>query len=93
MSVSKKPKRLILVTFDQLSLTHGALATAKPTDDEIVFIESHDMLTSRKWHSQRIFFILSAVEHTKSDLNESGFKVHSIRAATMSEGVKSLRLT
>jgi len=93
MSVSKKPKRLILVTFDQLSLTHGALATAKPTDDEIVFIESHDMLTSRKWHSQRIFFILSAVEHTKSDLNERGFKVHSIRAATMSEGVKSLRLT
>lgn len=87
------PQRLILVTFDQLSLTHGALATAKPTDDEIVFIESHDMLTSRKWHSQRIFFILSAVEHTKSDLNESGFKVHSIRAATMSEGVKSLRLT
>ena len=93
MSVSKKPKRLILVTFDQLSLTHGALATAKPTDDEIVFIESHDMLTSRNWHSQRIFFILSAVEHTKSDLKASGFKVHSIRAATMSEGVKSLRLT
>jgi deoxyribodipyrimidine photolyase-related protein len=93
MSKHGIPQRLILVTFDQLSITHGALATAVAERDEIVFIESHDMLTSRKWHSQRLFFILSAVEHIKSDLEASGFTVRSIKAATMSEGVNSLRLT
>ena len=88
-----QPQRLILVTFDQLSLTHGALATANPECDEIVFIESHDLLTSRKWHSQRLFFYLSTAEHTKADLEASGFRVHSIRAKSIREGVESLRLT
>jgi deoxyribodipyrimidine photolyase-related protein len=87
------PQRLILVTFDQLSLTHGALGTAIPERDEIVFIESHDMLTSRRWHSQRLFFLLSSVEHTKSELEAGGFRVHSIRAANIREGVDSLRRT
>ncbi len=87
------PQRLILVTFDQLSLTHGALATAIPECDEIVFIESYDLLTSRKWHSQRLFFFLATVEHTKADLEASGFRVHSIRAKSIREGVDSLRLT
>lgn len=93
MSDHGTPQRLILVTFDQLSLTHGGLATAVPECDEIVFIESQDMLASRKWHSQRLFFILSAVEHTKADLEASGFRVHSIRAKSIGEGVDSLRLT
>ena len=92
MSNSNTPQRFILVTFDQLSRTHGALATAVPQRDEIVFIESHDMLTSRKWHAQRLFFILSTVEHLKSELIESGFRVHSIRAENIRGGVEELRL-
>jgi deoxyribodipyrimidine photolyase-related protein len=93
MSDQGKPNRLILVTFDQLSRTHGALAAATPGRDDILFIESHDMLTAKKWHAQRLFFILSAVAHTKSELEASGFQVHSIRAANMREGIEAVRLT
>lgn len=92
MSHQGTPKRLILVTFDQLSRTHGALATATPERDHIVFIESQDMLTSRKWHVQRLYFILAAVEHVKLELTTSGFHVHSIRATTIRDGINSLRL-
>jgi deoxyribodipyrimidine photolyase-related protein len=93
VSENETPKRFILVTFDQLSLTHGAIATARADKDEIVFIESHDMLTSRKWHAQRLFFLLSAVEHIKLELETNGFKVHSLCAATIREGINSLRST
>ena len=82
------PERIILVTFDQLSRSHGALATAVPGQDQIVFIESHDMLTARTWHAQRLFFLLSCCEHLKSELDAGGFQVTTIHASSMRAGLE-----
>ena len=85
------PQRLILVTFDQLSRTHGALSTAVSGKDQIVFIESHDMLTARNWHAQRLFFILSCAEHLKRELEMLGFQVETIQAPNIRAGLENLR--
>ena len=92
MSSSDIPQRIIVVTFDQLSRSHGALATAVPGHDQIVFIESYDMLTARTWHAQRLFFLLSCSEHLKNELAAGGFQVTTIHASNMRAGLKELRV-
>ncbi|MBT5805685.1 MAG: deoxyribodipyrimidine photolyase [Actinobacteria bacterium] len=91
MSNPQFSERIIFVTFDQLSRSHGALATAVPGQDQIVFIESHDMLTARTWHAQRLFFLLSCCEHLKSELDAGGFQVTTIHASSMRSGLEKLR--
>ncbi|MCF8529800.1 MAG: cryptochrome/photolyase family protein [Candidatus Nanopelagicales bacterium] len=86
-----EPTSAVLVTFDQLSLTHGALATADPTRDDVVFIESASMLNGRTWHAQRIFFLLSSVAHVMAELRDRGFTVVYLPAATMADGVAEFR--
>ena len=86
-----EPTSAVLVTFDQLSLTHGALATADPTRDYVVFIESASMLNGRTWHAQRIFFLLSSVAHVMAELRDRGFIVVYLPADTMADGVTEFR--
>jgi deoxyribodipyrimidine photolyase-related protein len=81
----------VLVTFDQLSLTHGALAAADPRVDHVVFVENMSMLESRNWHAQRLFFLLSTTAHFLEELRGRGFTVTYIRAATFTEGLKEFR--
>ena len=86
----KSPKRLILVTFDQLSRSHGALGTAHPATDHIVFIESEDMIKARRWHAQRLFFMLSCAQHLATELQDDGFHVTTIQAANIHTGIAEL---
>lgn len=77
----------VVISFDQLSLTHGALASADPETDHVVFIESVSMLTSRSWHAQRLYFLLSAAEHFRQELVQRGFTVTYIASDTFASGV------
>lgn len=79
------------MTFDQLSLTHGAIAGSDPAQDQILFIESESMLAARNWHHQRLFFLLSAAAHVQAALRERGFAVHVIHATNFTEGIKQFR--
>ena len=81
----------VLVTFDQLSLTHGALATADPARDHVLFVQTQSMFESRAWHAQRVFFLLSTAAHFAEELRGRGFTVTYIRAATFTEGVNEFR--
>ena len=85
-------KHAVLVTFDQLSLTHGALATADPARDHVLFVQTQSMFESRAWHAQRVFFLLSTAAHFVEELRDRGFTVTYIRAATFTEGVNEFRL-
>ena len=85
-------KHAVLVTFDQLSLTHGALATADPARDHVLFVQTQSMFESRAWHAQRVFFLLSTAAHFVEELRGRGFTVTYIRAATFTEGVNKFRL-
>ena len=84
-------KRGIYVAFDQLHRDFGALKDANPKNDLIIFVESQRMLKARKWHFQRIWFMISAVKHFAQDLQAAGFKVQYIQAETTRTGIESAK--
>ena len=83
--------RLILVPYDQLSLTKGAMRGADPSMDQILMVTSRTMLASRTWHAQRLHLLLSASAHHAVALRQRGFVVHEREAATVLEGVEEFR--
>ena len=52
--------RIIYVPFDQLNSEHGAMKIANLDNDQIVLIESQRMIAGRKWHKQRLQFLISS---------------------------------
>lgn len=81
----------VLVPFDQLSLTRGAMRDARPQTHEILMVRSEAMIRSRTWHAQRLHLVLSAAAHHADDLRRHGFTVHEITASTVAQGVEDLR--
>lgn len=81
----------VLVAYDQLDRHHGALAGAQPGEHDVLLVESEGMLRSRTWHAQRIHLLLSAAEHLARDLEEQGFTVHRVAAASTAAGVEEHR--
>ena len=53
--------RTIWVLGDQLNRSIGALATADPTTDRILVVESDAKLASKRWHRQRAHLVLAAM--------------------------------
>ena len=84
-------KRGIYVAFDQLHREFGALKNANPKEDLIIFVESQRMLKSRKWHFQRVWFMISAVKHFANELRDAGFEVQYIQAATTKAGIEEVK--
>lgn len=74
--------------FDQLSRTRGALADADPARDRILMIESQAALTSRRWHRQKIHFLLSSARHFAQTLSDEGFDVAYEVHPNMSAGIR-----
>ena len=89
--VAQKSKQVILLLNDHLHRNYGALKGAKPGTHEILFIESDRMLTTRSWHIQRLFFLLSAREHFLQELRAEGFKVTFIQSADTPTGLAEFR--
>jgi deoxyribodipyrimidine photolyase-related protein len=68
-------QRIIYVPHDLLNKNFGALKHAKKDTDLIVLVESARTLNDKKWHSQRLQFILSSARHFASELTADGFEV------------------
>lgn len=49
------------------------------------------MLTTRSWHIQRLFFLLSARDHFLQELREEGFEVTFIRSTNTEIGIEEFR--
>ena len=79
--------RAIYVAFDQLNMKYGLLKEANPKETMILLVESQRMLKSRKWHFQRLFFLISAARHFAKDLEDNGFKVHYFKSNSTREGI------
>ena len=80
-------KRIIYVPHDLLNKNFGALKHAKKDSDLIVFVESARTLNDKKWHSQRLQFILSSARHFASELKDDGFEVIYHEANTTVDGL------
>lgn len=85
--------RLLYISHDQLSLSHGLLASADPKNDIVVLVESTRMLESKKWHRQRLWFLLSAARHFVIELETKGFQVHYVKASNTVAGIQEVMKT
>ena len=79
--------KLIYVAFDQLNKNYGALKGAKPQEDVVVLVESQRMVIGRKWHKQRLHFLISSARHFANELEQVGFKVLYLKSATTKAGI------
>ena len=84
-------KRIIYVAFDHLSRTKGALVVADKANDLIVLVESKRMTSGRKWHKERLFFLISSARHFAQSLESDGFAVSYIKAETTIAGLEQAR--
>ncbi len=84
---------VIVVPYDQLNRTHGALRNARPDTHEILMVESESMLRSRTWHAQRLFLLLSSAAHFRAELEAEGFTVHHVHGTTTVDAIAQFRST
>lgn len=84
-------KRIIYVPFDQLNRNFGALKTADSKSDLVVFVESQRMIVGRKWHRQRLQFLISSARHFANELRAEGFQVEYLKAATTNDGLTLIK--
>jgi deoxyribodipyrimidine photolyase-related protein len=80
-------KRIIYLAFDHLHRDFGALKQANSKDDVIALVESSRMTTGRNWHQERLFFLISSARHFAHLLQEEGFTVEYVKAATTIDGL------
>ncbi|MBU6314661.1 MAG: cryptochrome/photolyase family protein [Actinomycetales bacterium] len=84
-------KRIIYIPFDHLHRNYGALKDADPTTDVIAFVESARMTAGRNWHTERLFFLISSARHCAKSLEDEGFTVEYVKAATTVDGLKTIQ--
>lgn len=87
LSRGRGAERILYVPFDHLSFDHGVMRTADPATDVVVLVESERMLTGRPWHTERLFFLVSAARHFAAEAESRGFAVRYLRAPTTIDGL------
>ena len=83
-------KRIIYIPFDHLHRKFGALKDADPKSDVIAFVQSARMTTGRNWHKERLFFLISSARHFAKSLEDEGFTVEYVKAATTIDGLNTI---
>ena len=83
--------RIIYIPFDQLNVDYGAMKVAAKEVDQIVLIESQRMITGRKWHKQRLQFLISSARHFASELLDAGWQVTYLKAGTTVDGLREMQ--
>ena len=84
-------KRIIYIPFDHLHRKFGALKDSDPKTDVIAFVESVRMTAGRNWHRERLFFLISSARHFAKSLEDEGFTVEYVKAATTVDGLKTIQ--
>ncbi|UCG40272.1 MAG: cryptochrome/photolyase family protein [Acidimicrobiia bacterium] len=76
----------VWVLGDQLNRRVGALSTADPLTDSILFVESERML-ARPFHRQRAHLVLASMRRFADELRAEGFGVDYRRAPSLAAGL------
>ena len=82
--------RIIYVGFDQLNRNYGALKLADKSSDQIVMVESQRMIVGRKWHRQRLQFLISSARHFAAELSADGWQVNYLKSETTVSGLAAI---
>jgi len=89
--VTAQTSKAVLLLNDHLNRKYGALKNADSKTHQILFVESERMLTTRTWHIQRLFFLMSARDHFLQELRDEGFTVTFIQSANTEAGINQFR--
>jgi deoxyribodipyrimidine photolyase-related protein len=84
-------QRIIYIPFDQLNRSHGALIQASKKSDLILLVESERMVDPKKYHKQRLFFLVASARHFAAELVSEGFHVAYVKAKTTGAGIAELQ--
>lgn len=88
--MQRQMRRIIYVPHDLLNKNFGALKLVNKKDDLIVLIESARTINDKKWHSQRLQFILSSARHFAAELSADGYQVIYHQAKTTVDGLTEI---
>ena len=81
-------ERILYIAFDNLHENFGVLAKADSKKDLILFVESSRMMASKRWHFQRLFYLISSARHFANELEQKGFQVKYVKARTTKLGIE-----
>jgi deoxyribodipyrimidine photolyase-related protein len=79
----------VWVLGDQLDRTRGALGRFAPGECRVLLVESAALISSKRWHRQRLHLVLSAMAHFVAELRVDGFDVDHRAAPTLEEGLQA----
>ncbi len=85
------PSRILFVAFDQLCRDAGVLKGANPDSDLILFVESSELLSSRRWHLQRAFFLISSARHLAESLRSDGFQIEYRKSPSFTHAFEEIK--
>ena len=83
-------ERVLYIPFDHLNSSYGVMVTADKKKDLIVLVESKRMISSPKWHKERLFFLISSARHFAKELQDKGFQVKYLKAETTVLGLQDV---
>ena len=76
---------------DQLNAEVASLRGRSPGSVRVLLVESRAKVESKRWHTQRLHLVLSAMEHFAAELRAAGFEVDYRTAETLTEGMDQHR--
>jgi deoxyribodipyrimidine photolyase-related protein len=77
----------VWVLGDQLDAEHPGLVDREPDSVRVLMVESRALIEGRRFHRQRLHFVLTAMRRYAADLRERGFSVDYRRAASLRAGL------
>jgi len=86
MGSSGAKGRILYLPFDHLHRKHGVLKHLQK-DDVILLVESERMADASKFHSIRLYFLISSARHFAEALRAEGLTVEYIKAPTTLDGI------
>lgn len=79
----------VWVLGDQLNRRIGALGRATPATARVLLVESRAMLRGRRYHRQRLHFVLASMRRFARELEAKGFQVDYRRTSSLREGFEA----
>lgn len=75
------------IAFDQLGHESKIIRSIDKASDLLLFVESDEILRGKRWHIQRLFFLISSARHFSRELAAAGYRVLYLRSESFSDAL------
>ena len=81
------------IAFDQLGRESAIIRSIDKARDLILLVESDEILRGKRWHIQRLFFLISSARHFAQELASVGYRVLYLRSKSFSSAFAEINAT